>query len=161
MSEPRLGVPIPLTVSEARGIKPANIVRAATRLAVERIIDGRREFLLVNHPVKGWELPGGAVDPGETGSAAAIREFCEETGLAIDKEVKINLVATIPVNANEAGFWLDLAYHALVDQDLLQSVGEPEFELCWMTLEQLQEVGADKYTDILGHLAINDSDSPE
>ena len=29
------------------------------------------------------DLPGGALDPGETESAALVREFCEETGLAL------------------------------------------------------------------------------
>ena len=32
-----------------------------------------------------WMIPKGAVEPGETSAEAALREFAEETGLAIDR----------------------------------------------------------------------------
>jgi 8-oxo-dGTP diphosphatase len=31
-----------------------------------------------------WEFPGGKMQPGETPEAAAVRECCEETGLAVE-----------------------------------------------------------------------------
>lgn len=41
---------------------------------------GRARFLLVRHEDRGWELPGGRIEGGESPEAAAGREFAEETG---------------------------------------------------------------------------------
>jgi ADP-ribose pyrophosphatase len=35
----------------------------------------------------GWAVPGGHVEPGETGTQAAVRELAEETGLAVTPEL--------------------------------------------------------------------------
>ncbi len=41
-----------------------------------------RSFLMVFNPKrKGWEMPGGAVEDGESDEEAMVREFKEETGL--------------------------------------------------------------------------------
>lgn len=41
------------------------------------------EILLVKHPSRGWELPGGQVEEKESIRLAAIREVKEETGIDI------------------------------------------------------------------------------
>lgn len=41
------------------------------------------EILLVKHPTRGWELPGGQVEEKESIRLAAIREVKEETGIDI------------------------------------------------------------------------------
>lgn len=46
--------------------------------------DGR--ILLVLHVEGRWQLPGGAVDPGETPAEAAQRECREELGVAVELE---------------------------------------------------------------------------
>lgn len=42
-------------------------------------------FLLVRHKKRGWELPGGHVEPGESPLEGARREWVEETGLPLDR----------------------------------------------------------------------------
>ena len=37
--------------------------------------------LFVEHPERGWEIPGGHLEPGETPGEAMLRELKEETGL--------------------------------------------------------------------------------
>ncbi len=46
-------------------------------------IEGRIVLIERKNPPKGWALPGGFVDYGETLESAAIREAKEETGLDI------------------------------------------------------------------------------
>jgi len=48
-------------------------------VAVRQSHDGR-EFLMVRHRERGWELPGGKLEPGEGPVHCALREFREETG---------------------------------------------------------------------------------
>ena len=42
------------------------------------------QILMVKHPVRGWEIPGGQVEVGETITEAFIREVKEETGIDIE-----------------------------------------------------------------------------
>ena len=40
----------------------------------------RKEFLMVDHKQRGWELPGGKIEANEGPVHGALREFREETG---------------------------------------------------------------------------------
>ena len=59
--------------------------RDLTLAAAVVLRDGDGRVLLVkeNYGRRRWGLPGGALDPGESPSAAAIREAAEETGLRV------------------------------------------------------------------------------
>lgn len=61
-----------------------HVVRMPLPAAGTIIVDDGRVLLLYRHrfitDTWGWEIPAGAVDPGESAAAAAIREASEETG---------------------------------------------------------------------------------
>ena len=48
-------------------------------------------FVMVKNRVRGWEMPGGAVDPGEAPEEAVVREFGEETGMGFEPVASLNV----------------------------------------------------------------------
>ncbi|MGG1554360.1 NUDIX hydrolase [Paenibacillus ferrarius] len=58
---------------------PKHIVSAATIVRNEK-----NEILLIKGPRRGWEMPGGQVEEGESLAAAAVRETKEECGLDVE-----------------------------------------------------------------------------
>ncbi len=51
-----------------------------TIIVAVREHDGSRQFLMVDHKHRGWELPGGKLEGKEGPVHCALREFREETG---------------------------------------------------------------------------------
>ncbi|MCU6713047.1 NUDIX hydrolase [Paenibacillus sp. J5C_2022] len=58
---------------------PKHIVSAAAI-----VLNEKNELLLIKGPRRGWEMPGGQVEEGESLSQAAIRETKEESGIDIE-----------------------------------------------------------------------------
>ena len=58
---------------------PKHIVSAATI-----VLNDQGEILLIKGPKRGWEMPGGQVEEGESLKEAAIRETKEESGIEIE-----------------------------------------------------------------------------
>ncbi|AOZ92551.1 NUDIX hydrolase [Paenibacillus crassostreae] len=48
------------------------------------VVNEKNELLLIKGPRRGWEMPGGQVEEGESLSQAAIRETKEESGIDIE-----------------------------------------------------------------------------
>ena len=60
-------------------MNPTHLVSVAALVTNER-----GEILLVNSPWRGWEYPGGLIEPGETFQEALHREVREEAGVEIE-----------------------------------------------------------------------------
>ena len=58
---------------------PKHIVSAAAI-----VLNDRNELLLIKGPRRGWEMPGGQVEEGESIQQAAVRETKEESGIEIE-----------------------------------------------------------------------------
>ncbi len=58
---------------------PKDIVSAAAI-----VINEHNELLFIRGPQRGWEMPGGQVEEGESLSEAVIRETKEESGVEIE-----------------------------------------------------------------------------
>lgn len=48
------------------------------------VLNDQNEILLIKGPMRGWEMPGGIVEEGESLKDAAIRETKEESGIDIE-----------------------------------------------------------------------------
>lgn len=48
------------------------------------VLNDENKILLIKGPLRGWEMPGGQVEIGETLEAAAIREVKEESGADVE-----------------------------------------------------------------------------
>lgn len=58
---------------------PKHFMSAATI-----VINDKNEILLIKGPMRGWEMPGGVVELGESLKDGAIRETKEETGIDVE-----------------------------------------------------------------------------
>ncbi len=130
--------PLPLTRAEAAGEKPPRLVRAAARIAILAQHGKERKCLFVRHQIKGLELPGGAIDPGEVALQAALRELSEEAGVLLPTNHRILLITMIPITDNRGGNWLDIVYGTVVDPAQLTVQPDAELPVLWLETQEIQ-----------------------
>jgi 8-oxo-dGTP pyrophosphatase MutT (NUDIX family) len=134
------GYVLPLTRAEEAGKKPMRLVRAAARIALVMLgSDERaRTCLFVRHQTKGLELPGGAIECGETPLQAGLRELGEEAGMQLPATHALTLVTMIPVVDHRGGCWLDIIYGMVVRSDGIEMrQEEAELPVQWLTAEEV------------------------
>lgn len=102
------------------------------------VMNDEQQILLIKDPIRGWELPGGQVEKGESIKQAAIREVKEETG------IEVELIKFCGVNQNLAR---DICHHLFLAKPVAGSLTtsvESE-EVGYFPLEQALDLIARDY----------------
>ena len=91
------------------------------------------EILLVKSPWRGWEYPGGLIEPGETFEEALHREVREESG------VEIEITGFIGICKNVERNIVNIDFTARYLSGTLQT-SEESTEVIWATPEKAMEI---------------------
>lgn len=102
-----------------------------------KLPDKELRILLIRrggHPCLGcWALPGGFIQPDETGEQAAARELYEETGVA---DVYLEQLYTVTDPGRDPRTWvMSSSYMALIDSSRFQlQAGDDAEDAAWFTV---------------------------
>ncbi|NUR30107.1 MAG: NUDIX hydrolase [Catenulispora sp.] len=78
----------------------------------------RRLLLLRQPPGRGWSLPAGLLERGETPAQGAVREAAEETGIVLDPADMLPASPNAVVHTK--GRWVDTVFTADLDPESVQ-----------------------------------------
>jgi ADP-ribose pyrophosphatase YjhB (NUDIX family) len=113
----------------------------------------KRLLILRQPPGRGWTLPAGLLEKGETPIAGACREVAEETGIHFREE---ELTPAIP-NAvvHTKGRWVDMVFTARVpaSKTELSVDGAEVWEAAWHPIDDLPRMSP-ATARLLGHYGI-------
>ena len=128
---------------------PPAVRRRLVRLVVRKYIVGAvaivydseaaepgRLLLLRQPPGRGWGLPAGVLDRGETPVLGAARELAEESGVVIDPE---DLTPAVPNAVVHTKGWVDVVFTGAVPASTttLKVDGAEVYEAAWHPLDDL------------------------
>lgn len=109
-------------------MEPTHLVSVAALVTNEK-----GEILLVNSPWRGWEYPGGLIEPGETFREALHREVREEAGVEIEITGFVGICKNLERDIVNIDFTARYAGGELTTSD-------ESTEVIWATPEQAMEL---------------------
>jgi ADP-ribose pyrophosphatase YjhB (NUDIX family) len=86
-----------------------------------------------------WNMPGGFVEPGESGPEAIAREVREETGLEVEPIEVIGIFSSDYGSENDEKSILDIAYRCRLVGEAELDVSDESGEARWFPLAEFPE----------------------
>lgn len=105
-------------------MEPTHLVSVAAL-----VTNDEGQILLVNSPWRGWEYPGGLIEPGETFQEALHREIREESGIEIEITGFVGICKNLERNIVNIDFTAKYVGGKL-------TTSEESTEVIWATPEQ-------------------------